>query len=1421
MGLSPAVETALAGALELARRTIATWRGVACGLLLFLALGWAVQPARAAATDGVVTLTLTTKTVGGKYAPRHVLAIWVADANTNFVKTLKRQAGDRSGYLYKWNTARAGYSVVDGVSGATLSTHTTHTVTWNCRDRNATVLNDGTYRFMVEFTEANSQGPWTTNSLAFTKGTTGFTNTLANQTAFTGISIRFTPATPAMPDLALLSIEPGTLLLGRPAAFSLVVSNKVATTATNVTVSLTNLATGDLIAARTLTTIAGNTAVTLTNLGWNIVDFTPGPYPVEGYITPATGEVVTSDNRLARDITLRHPRHDLAVTALGLPAAVFPTTPTNIAVTVENTGDYPESVDLAVRDLTDGRGLGTNRIASLAAAASNRVMFPWNPATATPGYHRIRAEAAAVAGETGLTDNSREVVVPVALGLQTNVFIAKGSRWRYHDRGLDLTLTPWKTPDYYDSFWDEGPAPLGYSDSGTHTNIVTKLSWGASTSAKQPTTYFRHSFAVDDPPLALTARIRRDDGFVLYFNGVEAQRDNLATNAITYSTWADTAISGTGQYTYNEFTPNAGLVTAGLNVAAVELHQQSATSSDIVLDVELAGVVPIIPKTHAIEAPVFAAARDVVAGDSLPLSVILTNRGTATENFTVFLRDPRSGIVAATRIVSALLPGATVNVDFTWPTLGLAPGDYGLDLYAVHGGATNRLGSTQATVRAATASPEPVKVAAGLGGNCTALAASSNWVVAVAGPNLIVFDRAHPLDLAPLASMRLPGSVQSVVLAGTLAYAACGRAGVQVVDLSQPSRPVQRSTVAAAGHATAVAVQGDLLAVADGRAGLRLFRMTDPAAPQLLGVAPTVGPAVAIALDASLGLLVDAQNGVSVLSLANPAVPAVRGTFKSIDAGRAAAVAGSIALIADNLARLHVLSLTNPAAPLRLAALALGQPGQAIALSGNRAYVAAGPGGLLTIDISQPAAPRLVATNATSDQTAGVAVNAGALYAAAGLAGLETYDLSQPANPRLVSILPAGFRVRDAAIRNGIACLACGEAGLQVFDVTDPVAPRWLGADLAATRADAVAVAGALAFVGNSGTGLRILDISNPRAPVWRGTYSSTNLPVIRRVAAAGNRVVLSDGYHVESVDVTSPSEPCLEAAGRIDGFAFGLACDGDRIAIAAGRQGLWVLTRNGTAFDVVARVATPGTATDVAFEGTRAWVAAGDRGWLQFDLTNPTAPVLLSGSNADGPVVALALAEQRLILTDGLNHARSLGVQVPLTPVPGDRFGPLVQALRVAAGGTLAMVAEDTEGAALLDLATGDRDNDGLPDTWEQQIVDADPADAFATIADVRPTEDFDGDGAANRDEYLAGTSPINPASTFVLAIAGNVPDAPVRLQWTSVAGRRYAVYRTDDLAAGFGLLEAGLAATPPINEFIDPAPGAKAYYLIAVQGQ
>lgn len=103
----------------------------------------------------------TTKTYFGRYAPSHVLAVWVSAGSAPggaFVKTIAEWGKSRSSNLTLWR-ATSGASTVDAVTGATLRTHGVVSVDWNCANLSGARVPAGDYVLNVEFAESNTRSP--------------------------------------------------------------------------------------------------------------------------------------------------------------------------------------------------------------------------------------------------------------------------------------------------------------------------------------------------------------------------------------------------------------------------------------------------------------------------------------------------------------------------------------------------------------------------------------------------------------------------------------------------------------------------------------------------------------------------------------------------------------------------------------------------------------------------------------------------------------------------------------------------------------------------------------------------------------------------------------------------------------------------------------------------------------------------------------------------------------------------------------------------------------------------------------------------------------------------------------------------------------------------------------------------------------
>lgn len=187
-------------------------------------------------------------------------------------------------------------------------------------------------------------------------------------------------------------------------------------------------------------------------------------------------------------------------------------------------------------------------------------------------------------GERAVSD---EVQLTVTRPGSDATLVASGSVWRYFDQAQDLG-TSWRNPTYNDAGWASGRARLGYGGDGEVTTIN-----GGPSNNRNPTAYFRHRFTVDSAAAVtrLTASLARDDGAVVYLNGQEAFRVSMPEGTITYATYASEVMGGADETTPVVREIAASLLVDGENVLAVEVHQANAGSSDLGMDLGLAGVV--------------------------------------------------------------------------------------------------------------------------------------------------------------------------------------------------------------------------------------------------------------------------------------------------------------------------------------------------------------------------------------------------------------------------------------------------------------------------------------------------------------------------------------------------------------------------------------------------------------------------------------------------------------------------------------------------------------------------------------------------------------------------------------------------------------------------------------------------------------
>ncbi len=166
-------------------------------------------------------------------------------------------------------------------------------------------------------------------------------------------------------------------------------------------------------------------------------------------------------------------------------------------------------------------------------------------------------------------------------GTQEQIVLVEmnNAQWKYLYDGSDQG-TAWRQMDFDDDDWNSGLGQLGFGDGDETTNIGPQVDGLMSA-------YFRHIFTVSDVAdyIDMSIDLIYDDGAALYINDQEVRRVNMPGETVYYNTPSDRTDGDNATISWAGIDP--AILNEGNNILAIEVHQQTATSSDISFDLRL------------------------------------------------------------------------------------------------------------------------------------------------------------------------------------------------------------------------------------------------------------------------------------------------------------------------------------------------------------------------------------------------------------------------------------------------------------------------------------------------------------------------------------------------------------------------------------------------------------------------------------------------------------------------------------------------------------------------------------------------------------------------------------------------------------------------------------------------------------------
>jgi parallel beta-helix repeat protein len=519
--------------------------------------------------------------------------------------------------------------------------------------------------------------------------------------------------------------------------------------------------------------------------------------------------------------------------------------------------------------------------------------------------------------------------------------------------------------------------------------------------------------------------------------------------------------------------------------------------------------------------------------------------------------------------------------------------------------------------------------------------------VAAGGAGLRVVDVTDPERPVEVGAWESRGYAEGVAVAGATAYLADGPYGLRAIDVSKPSRPVEVGAAFTTNYAFKVVVRGRYAYIAAAGAGLLIADISDPAHPVEVSRTALPGFAYGLAVADNTAYVAAGWEGLQMVNVADATRPAPSGGYKTTGLATAVGVSGSLAYLGDSYYGLLVLEVSNPALVVEMARYRFtGGHVAAVALAGSRAYLAEPEWGLRVADIaaSQPVEVGSYSSLGSADA---VAVSGDYAYVAAGISGFRIVDISDIERPTEVGAYDTGSYATSVAVAGNYAYV-CGAnppgatGGVHVVDIRDPRRPLRVG-HLGTSRGgpcrDMALDAGIVYEVEE--WGLRVIDVSHPATPTEIGYLGTPSTMGAVGVAVSGNTAYLAvarpgpAGSGLLIVDISRPTSPAQ--MGWVDwpnAFAQGVSAANGRAYVAdTGRL---------TVIDVsdprhpawLASLATSGFEEYVNVDGHTAYVADGGAGFTAIDVSG-ASPMLMEGYNTAGYAQQVIVRGEHVFVAD------------------------------------------------------------------------------------------------------------------------------------------------------------------------------------------
>ncbi len=497
----------------------------------------------------------------------------------------------------------------------------------------------------------------------------------------------------------------------------------------------------------------------------------------------------------------------------------------------------------------------------------------------------------------------------------------------------------------------------------------------------------------------------------------------------------------------------------------------------------------------------------------------------------------------------------------------------------------------------------------------------------------------------------IEGEPLDILLRDGIAYIAAYRGGLIVVDLSDPSSPVQRHRVPSLDARFCVAA-GERLLLGDVRKGILLFDTTNPLEPRLEETIKTRYQLVGLAAESDM-IAVLSPRVVQIYMLDDEVGPWVATDLTTDVLLKKCLIHDRILYLLTVRGDILRTDLANPIVPAELDPLPVSGAVD-MYIDAETLLVLDNEGGVVSFDIAGGGADEGTSPPGTKGEERAGTVKApeGRPFAVKGgpklpggnwferfktylfgknavigdrifatgerLAaisysdGLSVYDRSGKTVRYIGGENPLGFAI-DLIVRDDILYLCNNFGGLWIGRVGGDGSIEWISHVETGEARDA-ALDGDVLILADGKFGLKLFDVSDPADPKRIGTHSSYFFQSAV-VAKDGIAYVAGGIGGAEIVDIRRPRLPKLLWRRELSEVR-GVHVDDDYLYLSDGNDGFRIYSLEDGPPEEVSLLDTPGWNCDCFVIGDTAYLADGGNGIKVADVSDRSNPRLLGSVN-------------------------------------------------------------------------------------------------------------------------------------------------------------------------------------------------------------